>query len=201
MANLVAMSDQGRQECSGTKRAFMQNKVVMWIHANYPGSHVGSRFSRKETQEKRAFYANQSRDVDSRKLFLAVMTDQGSAEKRHRRRGHCYANRMDIHGQPTLELVWYGLGGWEEKGNCKETDKEQKTDIKDTDRQGLIKLAHPSTSHFAPLRAVRHPTPPPPRHFAPPPHRNLAVKPRTNPQPLLGLGKNGTAFSVQQPCE
>jgi hypothetical protein len=29
------------------------NQVVMWIHAN-PSSHVESRFSRKETWEKRA---------------------------------------------------------------------------------------------------------------------------------------------------
>jgi hypothetical protein len=179
----------------------MQTKVVMWIHSTYPGSHGESRFSRKETQEKRAFYANQSRDVDSRKLLLAVMTNQGSAEKRHRRHGHCYAYRMDIHGQPTLGLVWYGSGGWEEKGNCEETDKKQKTDIDSTDRQGLIKLAHPSTSHFAPRRAVGHLTRPPTRHFAPPPHRNLAVKPRTNLQSLLGPGKKETAFSVQQPCE
>ncbi len=137
----------------------------------------------KRHREKRAFYANQSRDVDSRKLFLAVMTNQDSAEKRHRRHGHCYANRMDIHGQPTLGLVWYGSGGWEEKGNCEETDKKQKTDIDSTDRQGFIKLAHPSTSHIAPHRAVGHLTRPPHAISHPPPPTGIW---RSNLAPICG---------------
>jgi hypothetical protein len=149
---------------------FMQTKVVMWIHANYPGSHAESRFSRKETQEKRALLCKPNRDEDSRKLFLAVMPNQGLAERRHRRNGHCYANWMDIHGQPTLVLVRYSSGEWEEKGNCEETDKEQKTDIDSIDRPGFIKLTRPGTSHLRPRRAVGHLIrPPPPRHFAPPP--------------------------------
>jgi hypothetical protein len=105
----------------------------MRIHTNYPGSHVESRFSRKETQEKQALLCKPSHDEDSCKLFLAVMPNQGSAERRHRRNGHCYANRMDIHGQPTLGLVRYSSGEWEEKGNCEERDKKQKTDIDSTD--------------------------------------------------------------------
>jgi hypothetical protein len=148
----------------------MQTKVVMWIHANYPGSHAESRFSRKETQEKRALLCKPSCDEDSRKLFLAVMPNQGSAERRHRRDVHCYANRMDIYGQPTLGLVRYSPGEWEEKGNRKKTDKRQKTDIDSTGRQGLIKLTRLGTSHLA-ERSVIRPACPPPRHFAtsPPP--------------------------------
>jgi hypothetical protein len=42
---------------------------------------------------KRALLCKPSRDVDSRKLFLAVMLTQGSTEKRHGRKGHCYANQ------------------------------------------------------------------------------------------------------------
>ncbi len=144
-----------------------------------------------------------SRDEDSRKIFLAVMPNQGSAERRHKRNGHCYANRMDIHGQPTLWLVRYSSGEWAEKGNCEETDKKQKTDIDSIDRQGFIKLACPGTSHLTSRRAVGHPIRPPPPHAIShlPPHRNLAVKPRTKLRSLLGPGKTETAFSVQQPCE
>ncbi len=54
----------------------------------FPGSRVGSRSSRKETQEtkEKGRNAKLSRDVDSRKLFPAVMLNQGSAEKRHGRK-------------------------------------------------------------------------------------------------------------------
>ncbi len=36
-----------------------------------------------------------SHDEDSRKLFLAVMLNQGSAERRHRRNGHCMQKSRD----------------------------------------------------------------------------------------------------------
>jgi hypothetical protein len=150
----------------------MQTKVVMWIHANHPGSHAESRFSRKEIQEKRALLCKPSCDEDSRKPFLAVMPNQVSAERRHRRNGHCYANRMDIYRKPALRLVQYSSGEWEEKGNCVKMDKRQKTDIDGTGRWGLIKLARLGTSHLAPRRAGGQPTrllPPTPFRTSPPP--------------------------------
>ncbi len=53
---LAVMLDQGpaEKDTGETKeKGHNANQVVMWIHAN-PGSHVESRFSRKETREKRA---------------------------------------------------------------------------------------------------------------------------------------------------
>jgi hypothetical protein len=181
-----------------------KTKVTIWIRANYPGSHAESRFSRKETQEKRALLCKLSRDEDSRKPFLAVMPNQGLAERRHRRNGHCYANRTDIYGKPTLGLVRYSSGEWEEKGNCEKMDERQDTDTDSTGRQGLIKFARPRTSHFTPRRAVGQPTrlPPPPRCFAPPPpHQDLAVKSHTKLRSPLRPRRTGDSFSVQQPCE
>ncbi len=115
-----------------------------------------------------------------------------------------YANRTDIHGNPTRELVWYSSREREEKGNREKTDKKQDTDTDSTDQQGLIKFTRPRTSHFTPRREVGQPTRPlpPPRHFAPhPPLRNLTVKPHTKRRSPLGHRLTGDSFSVQQPCE
>jgi hypothetical protein len=71
----------------------------------------------------KGIYANQSRDVDSRKLFLSVMLDQGR-QRRLRKQTGIYANRTDIHGKPNLELVRYSSRKREEKEDCEKTDKE-----------------------------------------------------------------------------
>ncbi len=43
--------------------------------------------SARETQAKKGIYANQSRDVDSRKLFLSVMLDQSQQRRLRKQTG------------------------------------------------------------------------------------------------------------------
>ncbi len=54
--------------------------------ADNPVSHARSR-SAKKAQGTKGIYANQSRDVDSRKLILSVMQDQGRQRRLRKQRG------------------------------------------------------------------------------------------------------------------
>jgi hypothetical protein len=60
------------------------------------------------------------------KILLTVL-DQGRQKGLRYKKG-IYANRTDVHGKPDLELVRYSSRKWEEKGNCKKTDKRTKED-------------------------------------------------------------------------
>ncbi len=123
---------------------------------------------------QRALLCKPSRDEDSRKpraLLCKPSRDEDSRKPRA-----FMQNRTDIHGNPNIELVWYSLRKGRKKENCEETDKKQKMDEHDMDRQRLIKLAHPSTSHFTPLPTVGQPTPPPtPPDLPPPPLRTSSA--------------------------
>jgi hypothetical protein len=62
-----------------------------------------------------------SRDLDSRKLFPAVMLNQGSTERRHGRKKGRNANRTDIHRNRTLSSQEYSSkkteGKWKQQEN------------------------------------------------------------------------------------
>jgi hypothetical protein len=72
------------------RREEKQTKSWKGLHATtisnslYPGTRAGSRSGRKKTQETKE--KDTSRDEDSRKLFPAVMLNQGLAEKRQGRK-------------------------------------------------------------------------------------------------------------------
>jgi hypothetical protein len=96
----------------------------------------------EDSRKSRALLCKPSRDGDSRKLraFMQI--------------GRIYMeNRIS-------SLYGMARESGRKKEKCEETDKKQKMDTHDMGRQRLIKLAHPSTSHFAPLPTVGQPTPP-----------------------------------------
>ncbi len=114
----------------------------------------------EDSRKPRALLCKPSRDTDSRKLRAFMQTGRIYME-----------NRIS-------SLYGMARENGRKKEKCEETDKKQKTDTNDMDRQRLINLARPSTSHFAPLPTVGQPTPPhatrpsplpPPRQFAPHP--------------------------------
>ncbi len=163
--------------------------------------------SRDEDSRKlRALICKPSRDEDSRKLRALLCKPSRDGDSRKLR---AFMQTGQIYMENRISSL-YGMAreNGRKKEKCEETDKKQKTDTHDMGRQRLIKLAHPSTSHFAPLPTVGQPTPPHATRLPPLPlitshlfRRDLAVKLRTKPRPLLGPGKKGSAFSVQQPCE
>ncbi len=66
--------------------------------ADNPVSHARSRPAKK-TQGTKDIYANQSHDVDSRKLILSVMQDQGRQRRLRKQKGIVMQNKvvMRIH--------------------------------------------------------------------------------------------------------
>ncbi len=63
-------------------------KEAKWTRGktDNPVSHARSR-SAKKAQRTKGIYANQSRDVDSRKLFLSVMLDRGQQRRLRKQTG------------------------------------------------------------------------------------------------------------------
>jgi hypothetical protein len=134
------------------------NQVVTRIHAK-PRALLCKPSRDEDSHKPRALLCKPSRDEDSRKPRAFMQ------------------NRTDIHRKPNIELVRYSSRKGRKKENCEKTDKKQKMDAHDMGRQRLIKLAHPSTSHFAPLPTVGQPTPPHATRPFPPPSRHFAPLP------------------------
>jgi hypothetical protein len=154
------MPDQGRQRgLRKTKGHCYANQVVMWIHANYPVSHARSR-SAKRAQGPKGIYANQSRDVDSRKLILAVMLDQGLAKKTQVDKGIvCKLDGYTRKPNPKLG----GIAGG--NGRKKETARKRIKELGHGYRQsssGAYQVAPACVPHTSPPR-WSNPSPRPPR--------------------------------------
>jgi hypothetical protein len=151
--------------------------------------------SRDEDSRKlRALICKPSRDEDSCKLRALLCK---SSSDRDSRKLRAFMQTRRIYMENRISSL-YGMAreNGRKKENCEETDKKQKTDTHVMGRQRLIKLARPSTSHFAPLPTVGQPTPPPrhptltPRHpTSPPPppfHTSSAGTWRSNSAPNRG---------------
>ncbi len=133
--------------------------------------------------------------------ILSVVLDQGRQKGLRYKKG-IYANQTDIHENWTLGLYGIAQENGRKKENCEKTDKEQKMDIYDTDRQGLIKPAHPSTSHFTPFRAVGQPTLPLAIRLSPPtPFRTSPTETwRSNLAPNRGHFRNLKRMGLHSAC-
>ncbi len=140
----------------------------------------------KETQAK-GHLCKPSRDEDSRKpraLLCKPSRDRDSRKPR------AFMQTGRIHTENRI-LSLYGIAqeNGRKKEKCEKTDKEEKTETHDTSRQRLIKLARPSTSHFAPRPTVGQLTPPPMPPDLPPPspfHTSSAGTWRSNSAPNRG---------------
>jgi hypothetical protein len=165
----------------------------------------------EDSRKPRALLCKPSRDEDSRKpraLLCKPSRDRDSRKPR------AFMQTGQIYTENRISSL-YGIAreNGRKKEKCEKTDKEQQMDTHDTGRQRLIKLARPSTSHFAPRPTVGQPTlphaiRPSPHATRPPPltishlfRWDLAVKLRTKPRSPPGPGESGSAFSMHQPCD
>ncbi len=139
----------------------------MWIHANYPVSHARSR-SAKRAQGPKGIYAKQSRDVDSRKLILAVMLDQGPAKETQADKGIvCKSDGYTRKPNPKL-------GG---NGRKKETARTRSKELRYGYKQKDYQVAPAHVPHTSPTR-LSNPPPPLPESHLPQPTSTSTHAPR-----------------------
>ncbi len=85
------------KKAQGTKGIVMQTKSWCgFMQTNL--SVVLDQVRQKRLRWQRALLCKTSRDVDSRKLTLSVVLDQGPAKKAQETKRALYANRTDIYG-------------------------------------------------------------------------------------------------------
>ncbi len=129
----------------------------------------------EDSRKLRALLCKPSRDEDSRKLRALLCKPSRDEDSRKlsrdgdSRKPRAFMQTGRIYTENRISSL-YGMAreSWRKKEKCEETDKEQKMDTHDMDRQRLIKSALPSTSHFAPFQRSVNRLPPTPSDLPPP---------------------------------